>query len=165
MWGSIGLFLVLMNFMDYVKAPMIEFFTYILGEVGALTGLFEGYAKYGMFFVNHNDTVISLYIDLECSGLIEMMVYIALIAFYPVYDAFDKIKTGIAGIIFIFLFNVIRVLTIILMIYYGGTKTYALAHTIIGRLVFYVLIIILYYNVFTKNQIKKQKVGSFDYNK
>lgn len=162
--GSIGLFFIFMNFINFFKVPCIQFFTYILGLIGKWTSLFEGYAEYGMFFINHNNTVISLYIDLECSGLIEMMVFISLITFFPVYKPFEKIKIGFTGIVFICIFNYIRILSIILLIYQFGSPVYAFAHSIFGRFVFYVLIIILYFNVFTKSQLSRQKVGKFDYN-
>lgn len=54
-------------------------------------------------------------------------------------------------------------MSIILLIYQFGSPVYAFAHSIFGRFVFYVLIIILYFNVFTKSQLSRQKVGKFDY--
>lgn len=161
--GSVGLFFILLAATPYFKEPIINFFTKALGFVGTKTNLFEGYSKYGMFFINHNNTVMSLYVDLECSGLIEMMVYVSLIMFYPVYKGFWKLWVIFVGMLSIFIFNMVRVLVIIGLIYKFGSPIYSIAHSIIGRLVFYAFIIILYYNVFTKKQLKKQKVGSFGY--
>ncbi|HZK70616.1 MAG TPA: exosortase family protein XrtG, partial [Clostridia bacterium] len=44
-----------------------------------------------------------------------------------------------------------------------GGDTYFYAHTIIGRLFFYGCTIVLYFQVFTKSQIIRQKIGRFDY--
>lgn len=161
--GSVGLFLILLNLMPYVKDYFISGFVYVLGMVGDLTGMYESYAQYGMFFINHNDTVMSLYVDLECSGIIEMLVFVSLLAFFPVYRLWEKLYTAVIGLVCICFFNFIRIYVIIAMIFYFGTSVYSLAHAIVGRVVFYVLTVILYFYVFTRRQIIRQKVGKFQY--
>ena len=161
--GSVGTFLILLDLVPYVKRFFINGFVWVLGFVGELTGMYESYARYGMFFINHNDTVMSLYVDMECSGLIEMMVFVSLLAFFPVYKWWEKIRTGILGVFCICIFNFIRIFIIIAMIFYFGTSVYSFAHVIVGRIVFYVLTLILYFHVFTKRQIVRQKVGKFNY--
>ena len=161
--GSVGTFLILLDLMPYVKRFFINGFVWVLGFAGELTGMYESYAWYGMFFINHNDTVMSLYVDMECSGLIEMMVFVSLLAFFPVYKWWEKIRTGILGLFCICIFNFIRIFIIIAMIFYFGTSVYSFAHVIVGRIVFYVLTLILYFHVFTKRQIVRQKVGKFYY--
>ena len=146
--GSVGTFLILLDLMPYVKRFFINGFVWVLGFAGELTGMYESYARYGMFFINHNDTVMSLYVDMECSGLIEMMVFVSLLAFFPVYKWWEKIRTGILGLFCICIFNFIRIFIIIAMIFYFGTSVYSFAHVIVGRIVFYVLTLILYFHVF-----------------
>ena len=46
-----------------------------------------------------------------------------------------------------------------------GTDFYYIAHTIIGRIVFYILQVILYFYVFTKPQVLGMKTGGFGYDK
>ena len=46
-----------------------------------------------------------------------------------------------------------------------GTDYYYVAHTIVGRIVFYVLQVILYFFIFTKPHVLKMKTGDFGYNK
>lgn len=161
--GSVGTFLVLLGVMPYVKNYFINGFVWGLGFVGHLTGMYESYAQLGMFFIDHNDTVMSLYVDLECSGLIEMMVFVSLLVFFPVYKPWEKLKIGIYGLFCICVFNFIRIFIIIAMIFYFGTSMYSFAHVIVGRIVFYVLTVILYFHVFTRGQIVRQKVGKFNY--
>lgn len=161
--GSVGTFLILLGLMPYVKNYFICGFVWILGFVGKLTGMYESYAQFGMFFIEHNDTVMSMYVDMECSGIIEMMVFVSLLAFFPAYKWWEKLRTGIIGLLCICVFNFIRIFIIIAMIFYFGTSVYSFAHVIVGRIVFYVLTLILYFHVFTKRQIVRQKVGKFSY--
>ena len=143
--GSVGTFFVLLNFMPYVKDYFIYGFVWVLGGIGDITGMYESYAQYGMFFINHNDKVMSL------------------LAFFPAYKPLRKIITGIVGVLYICVFNFIRIYTIIWMIFCFGTPVYSLAHAIVGRIVFYVLTLCLYFYVFTRHQVIGQKVGKFSY--
>lgn len=161
--GSVGMFLIMLMFVPYVKGYFISGFVYVIGFVGKITGMYESYAEYGMCFINHNDTVMSLYIDMECSGIIEMMVYLSLLWFFPVYNIREKITQSISGVLLINLFNFIRIFVIISLVFYFGSPIYSVAHAIIGRLVFYVLTLTLYFYVFTRKQISRQKVGKFNY--
>lgn len=163
-FGSVGLFLLLMNTIDYLKHPVTYIFTTLLGMLGNSCGLFTGYSQYGIFFINRGDTAMSLYMDLECSGLIEMFVFTSLLMFFPVYKGIKKFIVWASGIVMIFCFNIVRVLGIIILIYSQGSAAYAFAHSIFGRLIFYFLVITLYFCVFTKGQLNKQNVGNFSYN-
>jgi len=60
--------------------------------------------------------------------------------------------------------NILRLTIICIMIHVFGNEIYYLAHTIVGRMVFYVLTLLLYFHVFTRRQIKQQRVGDFSYN-
>lgn len=50
------------------------------------------------------------------------------------------------------------------MIHFLGTDYYYFAHTFVGRIIFYVLQVILYFFVFTRPQIKRTQTGGFTYN-
>ena len=165
-WGSVGLFV----FMCIYIQPMItdilkQFVTSAVGVIGNLTGICEAYYEYSIIYIPKQSelSAIALYIDYECSGVIEMMVFVSLIAFFQVYEIGQRITMGIIGCISIFAFNVIRIIVISAIIYKFGSESYHLAHSIVGRLIFYVLTITLYYFVFTKQQIINQKVGGFNY--
>ena len=69
----------------------------------------------------------------------------------------------ILGTSFIILANAVRIIAICVIIYIWGMPAYSVAHTIVGRLLFYGLSIMLYFFVFTKTQIVRQKVGGFTY--
>ena len=88
-----------------------------------------------------------------------------MLAFYAIYNVPERIYVGIIGTLYTLLTNAFRVAVICTMIHFLGTDYYYVAHTIVGRLVFYVLQVILYFFVFTKPHVLKMKTGDFDYNK
>jgi exosortase family protein XrtG len=142
-----------------------QYVTSVVGILGKLTGLCEAFYELSIVFIPKQSdlTAVSLYIDYECSGIIEMMAFISLLIFYQVYDVGQRIIISFVGCVSIFVFNVIRIMVICAVIYQFGSGSYYIAHTILGRLIFYVLTIILYYYVFTRQQIIKQKIGGFHY--
>ena len=164
--GSVGSFLFAFVFLyPVLTAPLARFVCELTGIVGKITGTFTSYSSYGILFIeNVQSGSISLYVDFECAGLVEMLVFTSLLAFFPAYNWIEKIVVGSLGLVGIMGANVLRLSIIAIMIYFCGNDVYYLAHTIVGRLVFYVWTITLYFYVFTRRQIKQQKVGEFSYN-
>ena len=117
----------------------------------------------GVVFVDSGAGAISLLIDFECSGILEIMAYLSLLAFFQAYSRYERIAVGVIGTVYIILANAIRITVIGVIIYYKGMSAYYMAHTFVGRIVFYGLSIMLYFIVFTKAQIVRQKVGGFTY--
>ena len=113
-----------------------------------------------MITVYFKSEAISFFVDYECSGIIEMLVFICLIIFYPIYSTKEKAKLVLVGTLYIFLANVIRVFAICLILKVFGPKLLFFSHTIFGRLLFFYLMIIIYYQVFTRPHILRQKVGN-----
>jgi exosortase family protein XrtG len=97
--------------------------------------------------------------------VIEIFAYLCLLIFFDVYSTQEKWVVGAAGTAYLVMANVIRVVTICVMIHFFGGEAYFIAHTYIGRILFYILSVILYFNVFTKSQIIRQKVGGFKYDR
>lgn len=164
--GSMGVFVfMIICVQPYVTKVLIQLVTSVSGVFGRMTGVFEAYRDYSILFVENKVTgeAISLYVDYECSGVIEMFVFLSLLVFFQVYEIWQRFVIGIIGCIVIFFSNVFRIFIICFIIKLGGNDMYYFAHTIVGRLFFYVLAILLYYYVFTYAQIKKQKVGGFNY--
>ena len=163
-WGSCGLFVLMMIFVrPYCTQPLAQVVAAIAGAFGKITGMFSGYYKYGVVFVDSRAGAISLLIDFECSGILEIMAYLSLLAFFQAYSRYERIAVGVIGTVYIILANAIRITVIGVIIYYKGMSAYYMAHTFVGRIVFYGLSIMLYFIVFTKAQIVRQKVGGFTY--
>lgn len=165
-WGSVGLFVFMMMWIQPVAIqPLTNLVCSAAGVAGRMTGFYESYSEYSMLFVQHGSEAISLCIDYECSGIIEMMAYVSMLAFFRVYDWMQRIILSVLGCMMIFFANIIRLFVICTTIYYFGNDAYYIAHTIVGRIIFYALSVILYYYIFTKSQIVKQKIGGFHYAK
>jgi exosortase family protein XrtG len=165
-WGSVGLFVFMMMWIQPVAIrPLTNLVCSAAGVAGRMTGSYESYSEYSMLFVQHGSEAISLCIDYECSGIIEMMAYVSMLAFFRVYDWMQRIILSVLGCMMIFFANIIRLFVICTTIYYFGNDAYYIAHTIVGRIIFYALSVILYYYIFTKSQIVKQKIGGFHYAK
>lgn len=165
-WGSVGLFGFMMMWIQPVAIrPLTNLVCSAAGVAGRMTGFYESYSEYSMLFVQHGSEAISLCIDYECSGIIEMMAYMSMLAFFRVYDWMQRIILSVLGCMMIFFANIIRLFVIGTTIYYFGNDAYYIAHTIVGRIIFYALSVILYYYIFTKSQIVKQKIGGFHYAK
>ncbi|MCQ2531405.1 MAG: exosortase family protein XrtG [Saccharofermentans sp.] len=158
--GSVGLFTFSMIIIEPFAVPILQKnVAAVAGVIGDLTGIYSSYFNSGILFISHNATNLSLFIDFECSGVIEIIAFISLLAFFGIYDIYERVIIGFVGTIMIFVFNVLRIFIICISVYIGGMNIYFVAHTIIGRLFFYVCTVFLYFYVFTKSQIIRQKLG------
>lgn len=162
--GSVGLFLILMIFVQpSITQPLARGVTALSGIVGSLTNTFDAYFKYGIIFVESGLSSITLRIDFECAGVIEIMAFVSLLLFFDVYSRYEKVVIGIAGTLCIVLFNVARIILICEIVHFCGVDAYSIAHTFIGRFFFYALTVMLYFYVFTKPQVVSMKIGGFEY--
>lgn len=162
--GSIGLFILMMVYLrPLLLQPLARTVAAIAGTVGRLTDFYEVYFKYGVIFIDAPKVTITLQIDLECSGILEIMAFVALLAFFDVYNRNEKIFVGTLGVLGIILANALRITIICMMIYFGGVEVYYVAHAMVGRIVFYLMSVLLYFYIFTKPQIIRTKVGKFIY--
>lgn len=162
--GSVGFFTFGMILIEPYAVPLLQKeVSAVCGFLGELTGYYSSYFNSGILFINNNGSNLSLYVDFECSGIIEILAFLALLIFFKVYLWHEKIIVGILGTLLIFIFNVLRIFLICVVVYYGGLEWYFVSHTIIGRLFFYACTVLLYFYVFTKPQIIRQTLGGFSH--
>jgi exosortase family protein XrtG len=162
--GSVGFFVFMMIWIQpVIIEPIYKTITYVIRIIGDISGVIKVYPEDNMIFINRSRGLISVLIDYESSGVIEIMAFTAMLWFFSVYKFGEKIIVNLLGIIWIFVANILRLVGICLIIYYFGNDSYFLAHNIIGRCIFYGLSVIMYFNVFTRSQIIRQKVGNFNY--
>ena len=97
----------------------------LLQCVGQITGFYDTYFKYGVIFVNTvmGDSM-TLVIDFECSGILEIFAYLSLLIFFKAYSRLEKLIVGSVGTVLLILFNALRITVICLMIHFGGNKIY-----------------------------------------
>ena len=164
--GMGGLFILMMIFLRPIATmPLARIVAALAGLCGRVTGFFSAFFKYGIIFVETAGGSMTLQIDFECSGIIEIMVYIAILAFFKVYTIYERAILSAVGVIYIILANALRIIIIATMIHFGGEQMYYIAHTYVGRIFFYAATVVLYFYVFTKSQVVRMKVGSFSYDK
>lgn len=164
LWGSMGLFIILMiTVRPVLTMPLARCVSALAGVVGNLTGFFEAYFKYGVIFIGAETGSITLQVDFECSGIIEIMAFLCLLAFFNVYSRNEKLLVGIVGFAYIMLCNALRIVVICMAVHFWGLSAYYIFHTFVGRIIFYTLSVLLYFYVFTKPQIIQMKVGNFTY--
>lgn len=162
--GSAGMFIFLMlGVSEALTAPLARAVCAGVGIIGQTTHLYGSYAQYSILYISSHGSNISLTVDFECSGVIEMLAYVSLLWFFPVFRIFEKIFISVIGIVWIFASNILRVLSICLIIVAFGGSAFYLAHSIISRLIFYALSILLYYYTFTRSQVSRQLIGGFRY--
>ncbi len=93
-------------------------------------------------------------IDIECSGLLESIVFLGLVLFYRGLPLISKVGYLTAGLLFTFAVNVVRIVVIVAMISHFGKDAIYLAHTVVGRAVFFALVINLYWYTFTRTTME-----------
>ena len=164
--GSCGIFLILLILVrPWIVLPLARLIAAIAGIFGKVTGFYQAYYRYGVIFIESLNGAITVNIDLECSGFIEISAFISLLTFYGIYNVPERIYIAVVGTLYTMLTNAFRIAVICTMIHFLGTDYYYVAHTIVGRIVFYVLQVILYFFIFTKPHVLKMKTGDFGYNK
>jgi len=162
--GSVGMFIIAMiTLQPYITKPLANSVAASAGIFGSATGIFESYYQYSIIFIENGYDSISLFIDYECSGVIELLAFASLLWFFPLYSISEKIVINIVGFLWIFLSNIIRLIAICILVFYFGNDIFFFAHAIFGRIIFYTLSIVLYFSIFTRPQIIRQKVGKFNY--
>lgn len=162
--GALGMFLIGMVVLsDYLIMPLARIVAAMAGLIGNFTDSFIAYFKYGIIFITADTGSMTLQIDLECSGVIEMLAFLSLLVFFRVYSVYERIIVGVLGTVYIMVCNALRITLICEAVHMWGIDAYYVSHTFIGRIFFYILTIILYFYVFTKPQIIQMKVGNFTY--
>ena len=163
-WGAAGLFVLFMlGLQPILTKPLIRVVSALAGGIGSLTKTFTAYFKFGILFISLPAGSITLQVDFECSGIIEIMAFVSLLTFFNVYTRAEKLLVGIVGCVLLILFNVIRIVLICFSVHFFGLNAYYITHMFIGRLVFYACSVGLYFYVFTKPQILQMKIGNFAY--
>lgn len=162
--GSVGVLIFSMILIEpYVVGFLQKAVSAAAGILGMASGMYESYFNQGILFIQNGHDSLSMYIDFECSGVIEILAFLSLLWFFQVYDVYEKITVSVVGTISIFISNVFRIFLICVLIRCFGSDCYFIAHTIVGRIFFYLCMVFLYFYVFTKPQIIRQKVGVFHY--
>lgn len=158
--GCVGLFtLVMIFYLQPLQIMMLKYQAYVLLFLEKVLGLYTVSFKELVVMIDTKTGFVTMILNYECSAIIEMLVYTCLILFFPFTNIREKVIKSIWGNIYIFLCNTLRLLFIMVMVKVLGIEYYRMIHTVLARILFFVFMVILYYLVFTKEQLVKQKVG------
>jgi len=90
-----------------------------------------------------------LQVSVESSGLLESCVLVSMVMFYPGWSVRKKCWLILLGLSATFLANVFRLMLITSMLHYLGKDSLLLSHVLAGRLVFFVLVVLIFWAVIT----------------
>jgi len=89
-------------------------------------------------------------IGFECSSIIEISVLAGLLLLYPGYSFNRKLKYAAVGIGITYVANLIRMMSIVYIVNIFGKTSLYFAHAIIGKLIFFVFVVVLYWYLLTR---------------
>ena len=123
--------------------------------MGIPTRIFEGAPGVLLVLVIFQDigwTVLQ--VGIESSGLLEISVLVSLLFFYPGWSLTRRAFLIGIGSIAMWCANIIRMLVIVVMLNQFGKEALVLAHMYIGKAVFFVLVIAIFWLIITRTTLK-----------
>ena len=159
-WGAVGFTIILLmilrgspveHFMEQQSGIVLQYVLSVLhivtlddrGAAGTLTALNK-----------LTNTWTTMGIDIETSGILEMCIFVGMMIFYPGYTVAMRTKYSLIGIMLIYIINITRMATVISVIQLGGGDFLSFGPLVMGRLVYFILTIALYWAFFTKPTLK-----------
>ena len=122
--------------------------------MGIPARIFEADASSLMIFVvgqlvGHDNGWTMVRVTVECSSLLETGIISGMVGFYPAWSVRKRLVLVALGITAAFVANIIRLAVIIWTLHLFGKDSLFIAHTIVGRAVFFVLIIAIFWYMIT----------------
>lgn len=123
--------------------------------LGLPTRIFEGSpASLLVMIVTQDVGWTLLKIGVESSGLLEIIVLTSLLLFYPGRSISRRLFSIVLGCALTWGANVLRVLLIIIMLQLYGKESLVVAHSLIGKGVFFILTIAIYWYLLTAPTVR-----------
>ena len=91
-----------------------------------------------------------LQVTVESSGLLESGVILGMLMFYPAWPIRRRAAYVVLALLLTYVANIIRLVVIVATLHYLGKDSLLVSHTIIGRAVFFVGVIIIYWFLLTR---------------
>ncbi len=160
-WAAVGCCcLLVLLFHSSLAEYRLEQYTslilhHTLDHIGIVTHIFDRSPGTLLVLIKIDSSWTTIAIDIENSGLLEICIIFSLIIFYPVYPWRKRIPLAFAGAWGIYLINILRLLLVIVLIHSGGRNMSFIAHTLFGRLFFFLLAVALYWQLLTRPSLEK----------
>jgi len=150
-WAAFGLaaILIFAGQLGGWNMPLGAFQAGILVRLSDLVGAGLQIVEGGALVVPDPTGWSILQVGIECSALIEMSIFVGLMLFYPRLPAGERLGRVTFGVLATIAINLIRLGIIAAMVATLGKPIVPWAHAIVGRLVFFVGILYLYWRMLT----------------
>jgi exosortase family protein XrtG len=133
-------------------AHTVHFLSPALGVRTALLHLSPGSLM--VVGVPHHREWTHLNVGLESSGLLEAAALTGLVLFFPAQGVRRRLLTLLLALVLTFAANIIRVLVIVAAVSYGGQGFLEVAHVVLGRVVFFLLAMGIYWFAITRPTLR-----------
>ena len=123
--------------------------------VGIPTRIFEGAPGVLLVLVIFQDigwTVLQ--VGIESSGLLEISVLVSLLLFYPGWSIKRRSQLILLGSAAMWCANIIRMVVIVVMLNQFGKEALVLAHMYVGKAVFFLLVIAIFWTIITRTTLR-----------
>ncbi len=91
-----------------------------------------------------------LQVTVESSGLLESGVVLGMLMFYPAWTIKRKLSYVALALLLTYVANLVRLLVIVATLHLAGKDSLLVSHTIIGRGIFFVGVILIYWFLLTR---------------
>ncbi|MEW6065535.1 MAG: hypothetical protein AB1538_10275 [Bacillota bacterium] len=159
-WGAVGFTFLLVSFL---RGSFVEYqlehqaaviLHHLLNYVDIRTDVFDRAVGTLLIMTEVDNSWTVLNVDIENSGLLEMCILLGLIIFYPPYKPTRKAIFSLVAVVCVYAINLLRLFIVVFSIHWFGRDIASIAHSILGRLVFFILIVALYWEILTKPSLK-----------
>jgi exosortase family protein XrtG len=95
-----------------------------------------------------------LQVTVESSGLLESGVIAGMLLFYPAWSIRKRLAFTLLALALTYVANIIRLMVIVGALHLMGKESLLVSHTIIGRAVFFIAVIIIYWFLLTRPTLR-----------
>jgi exosortase family protein XrtG len=151
LWSAFGLaaIFIFAGQLGRWNTPLGTMQTGILVQLSRLVGGSLRMAEGGGMVVPDPTGWSILQVGIECSALIEISIFIGLMLFYPRLTAAERLGRIFFGALATIGINLVRLAVIAALVASFGKPIVPWAHAVVGRLVFFVGILFLYWRMLT----------------
>lgn len=150
-WGTLGLTvigvsaLMLMGWDKAIEGLEARNLALLFSAVGLPMGLVQG----SILLIPEETGWTGIGVGIECSILIEGFVLIGLVMFYPRLPLSERAGRTVIGLLATYALNMLRLVVIVMMIMVWGRPIVGLAHAVVGRMIFFLGIVWLFWKLIT----------------
>jgi exosortase family protein XrtG len=150
-WGALGLTFLgvnivsLVGWAEVVQDMEARHLATLFALVGRPMQVFEG----NIVLIPEATGWTGIGIGIECSTLIESFALTGLVMFYPRLTSQERVSRTAIGLLATYALNMLRLVVIVIMIMAWGKPVVMLAHAFVGRLIFFLGVVWLFWRLLT----------------